>query len=191
MKRRAKYKFKVTEGQKISKMAKSYPKAFWKDLKKQSKSHKVNSEKLTLVDFFQHFSDVFGGEEAQNDRNLNLNFDLQSNEQLDTEISQREVWTAIKSLAPNKSPDMDDLIPEIFKADTNTNTPFITVLLNTIFKSKIYPQSWTKSYVTPILKKGDVDITNNYRGIALINITAKLYSKLLHDRLMKWAVEKD
>ena len=40
-------------------------------------------------------------------------------------------------------------------------------------------------------KKGDVDNTNNYRGIALINILAKPYSKLLHDHLMKWASENE
>ena len=149
------------------------------------------SETLSSDDFFQHFSGVFEGDENQNDRHLNLDFDLQSNEYLDSEISQKEVTAAIRSLASNKSPGMDGLIPEIFKASVDTITPFVTVLFNTVFKSNSYPKSWTESYITPIFKKGDADDTNNYRGIALINILAKLYSELLHDRLIKWALENE
>ena len=46
-------------------------------------------------------------------------------------------------------------------------------------------------FITPIFKKGDTNDTNNYRGVTLINIIAKLYSKILHDRLIKWASEND
>ena len=86
---------------------------------------------------------------------------------------------------------MDGLIPEIFKTSADTITPFVTVLFTTVFKSSSYPKSWTESYITPIFKKSDADDTNNYRGIALIHILAKLYSKRLHDRLMKWALENE
>ena len=139
-------------------MAKCNPKAFWKKIKKYSSCNKVGSETLSSNDFFQHFSGVLEGDGNQNDRHLNLDFDLQSNEYLDSEISQEEVTAAIRSLTSNKSPGMDGLIPEIFKASADTITPFVTVLFNTYS----YPKSWTESYITPNFKKGDADDTNNY-----------------------------
>ena len=60
----------------------------------------------------------------QNDRHLNLDFNLQSNAYLDSEISQEEVTAAERSLASNKLPGMDGLIPEIVKASADTITPF-------------------------------------------------------------------
>ncbi|MEW8544930.1 MAG: reverse transcriptase family protein, partial [Candidatus Thiodiazotropha sp.] len=187
IKRKAKNKFKRNEGKKISNMAKSNPKAFWKNLKKYTTKNQTGSEKLSANDFFEHFSEVFAADATHNDRNLNSEFQFQSNEILDSEILPNEVKSIIMSLRSNKSPGIDGLISEIFKCSVDLITPFITKLFNTVFKSGLYPQSWTESYITPIFKKGDVDDTNNYRGIALINILAKLYSKLLHDRLMKWA----
>ena len=190
-KRRAKMQFKSHEGEKIADMAKSNPRGFWKKLKQYSKSSKPCSENLSANEFFQHFSEVLGGEQNINDRNLNLNFQLQSNTILDTEILQGEVRSAIKSLASNKSPGLDGLIPEIFKASEPIITPFITKLFNTVFRSNVYPRAWTESFITPIFKKGDTNDTNNYRGVTLIKIIAKLYSKILHDRLIKWASEND
>ena len=150
-KRRAKYKFKITEGQKISKMAKCNPKAFWKKIKKYSSCNKVGSETLSSDDFFQHFSGVFEGDENQNDRHLNLDFVLQSNEYLNSEISQEEVTAAIRSLASNKSPGMDGLIPEIFKASADTITPFVTELFNTVFVHILNPGQ--KATLLQFLKK--------------------------------------
>ena len=193
IKRRAKTKYKRNEGQKISNMAKSNPKAFWKNLKKYTANakNKTGSKTLSADNFFEHFSEVFGDDESQENKNLNSEFQFQSNETLDSEILQNEVKTVILSLASNKSPGLDGLVSEIFKTSADLLTPFITKLFRTVFQSGSYPQSWTESYITPIFKKGDVDNTNNYRGIALINILSKLYSKLLHDRLMKWASENE
>ena len=158
-------------------MAKTNPRGFWKKLKRYSKSTKLCSENLSANDFLQHFSEVLGGEQNINDRTLNLNFQLRSNAKLDSEIVQDEVRSAIKSPASKKSPGLDGLIPEFFKASEHIITPFITKLFNTVFRSNVYPRACTESSITPILKKGDVNDTNNYNGIALINIIAKLYSK--------------
>ena len=57
------------------------------------------------------------------------------------------------------------------------------------FSSECYPKSWSEGVITPIHKKGDLDDVNNYRGITLINIMSKIYSHILHNRLIKWAEE--
>ena len=37
---------------------------------------------------------------------------------------------------------------------------------------------WTKGYILPFSKKGDLGIVKNYRGIILIFITVKIYHAL-------------
>ena len=39
--------------------------------------------------------------------------------------------------------------------------------------------------VSPIFKRGNKDIADNYRGITLINIFSKIYSHVLNNRLLK------
>ena len=41
--------------------------------------------------------------------------------------------------------------------------------------------------IAPIFKKGNSEDTNNYRGITLTNIVAKIYSNDLNNRLIKWS----
>ena len=113
-------------------------------MKRYSKNTESGPENLSANDFLQHFSEVLGGEKSNNDRNLNLDFQLQANEMLDSEILQSEVKSAKKSLASNKSPGLDGLIPEIFKASEHIITPFITKLFITVFRSNVYPRAWTK-----------------------------------------------
>ena len=42
-----------------------------------------------------------------------------------------------------------------------------------------------------MFKSGDTDITQNYRGITLINVIAKIYSQVLLNRLTKWSTENE
>lgn len=50
-----------------------------------------------------------------------------------------------------------------------------------------YPRSWGDGIINPIFKKGDLNDAENYRGITLINVLAKIYSQLLLNRLTKWS----
>ena len=42
---------------------------------------------------------------------------------------------------------------------------------------------WTKGCILPFLKKGDLGIAKNYRGIILTSIAAKIYSDLPLNRI--------
>ena len=63
---------------------------------------------------------------------------------------------------------------------------FITVLLNKLFLSSIYPQSWAIAKLFTIFKKGDKNLPSNYRGITIINCLAKLFDMILCKRLQLW-----
>ena len=45
------------------------------------------------------------------------------------------------------------------------------------------PNTWVKSGIIPLPKKGDLGDTGNYRGISLTVTDAKIYTKILLDRI--------
>merc|ERR1712002_72256 len=52
------------------------------------------------------------------------------------------------------------------------------------FEHKRCPSFWRKSHIIPIPKKGDLSLVTNYRGISLLPIAAKIYNKLILNRLL-------
>jgi hypothetical protein len=49
------------------------------------------------------------------------------------------------------------------------------------------PQSWCTGVIHPIFKAGDVNDPNNYRGITVTSVLAKLFAMVLEARMSKWA----
>jgi Reverse transcriptase (RNA-dependent DNA polymerase) len=56
-------------------------------------------------------------------------------------------------------------------------------MLNNIYLSKRPPAEWLISILIPVLKKGTASDANNYRGLALMSVTAKLYNRILLTRI--------
>ena len=64
--------------------------------------------------------------------------------------------------------------------------PYIVKIFNFIFSNNIYPTEWSKGYIIPIPKKGDLTDVDNYRGITIMSVFAKLFSIILNNRLTQW-----
>ena len=82
-----------------------------------------------------------------------------------------------------------DIPSEIIKASYGFISPFLLKIYNRIYNTGDYPRSWGDGIITPIFKKGDPNDVQNYRGITLISVIAKIYSQLLLNRLTKWSVQ--
>ena len=54
-----------------------------------------------------------------------------------------------------------------------------------------YPEQWTKAILVPVHKKGSTTNPNNYRGIALLSVLGKFFSKVINNRLVDWADSND
>ena len=101
------------------------------------------------------------------------------------EISETELNTAIFSQNNNKSTSTDRLCAELFKDSIDIVSPFLLKLYNRLFLNEEYPRLWGERIIYPIFKIGNPDEAGNYRGITLINILGKIYSKILLNRLNK------
>jgi len=64
---------------------------------------------------------------------------------------------------------------------------FLDLLLdfcNNTFESVSPPSAWFIGGIIPVPKKGDLTLASNYRGITLMPIAAKIYNKLLLNRIV-------
>ena len=80
-----------------------------------------------------------------------------------------------KALGPDK-------IPAILWKDPIFHRLLLD-LCNFAYKNHISPSIWLRSQIIPIPKSGDLTLPINYRGIFLLSIAAKIYNKLILNRL--------
>ena len=106
-------------------------------------------------------------------------------------ISRDEVTASIRNLKPGKSTGPDKVIREMLKhANERANDLFVQ-FFNKLYDEGIFPKEWSKSIIVPIHKKGDANIPDNYRGIALTSVLCKVYTHVLNKRLTRWVEQEE
>ena len=135
----------------------------------------------------KHFKDLLENDEKQNNGQNNDGQFNEADVDLDCDICYDEVNTVIKGLKLNKACGTDGVISEVFVNSFDLIYPFLLKLFNALYKGGVYPDQWSTGIIAPIFKKGNPEDRNNYRGITLTNIVAKMYSYVLNNRLIKWS----
>ena len=87
------------------------------------------------------------------------------------------------SLLRNSSSCGPDNISFFLKLGSNILIYPRTIFFNFCVECGIFPDSLKTSKVIPIFKSGDKTDLNNYRPISLVPIIAKVFEKLLYDRV--------
>ena len=103
----------------MSRLARTNPKRFWKEIKKENKSKAFISDKLNTGDLFNHFSEMYEMNDIQNPSGVDNDEHTNIINDLDSEITQEEILKVIQSLKASRSPGLDALISEIFKSCTD------------------------------------------------------------------------
>ena len=98
------------------------------------------------------------------------------------EFSLSELKAVIKQLKPSKAFGPDN-IPALIWKDPIFNRLLLN-LCNHTYLTQTPPKIWHESQIIPMPMKGDLSLATNYRGISLIAISAKIYNKLLLNRLI-------
>ena len=98
-------------------------------------------------------------------------------------ISLMEVTEVVKHLRSGKAPGIDEIQPEMLKALGVEGLSWLTRLFNIAWESGTVPKEWQTGVVVPLFKKGDQRVCANYRGITLLSLPGKVYSKVLERRV--------
>ena len=101
-----------------------------------------------------------------------------------------EVTAAIKATKSCKAPGADGVIAEMLKADVNVTAPILTEIFKQIWEEGQIPEAWKTGLIFKLPKKGDLGDCNNWRGITLLSLTSKVFSRIVLSRLTA-VLEKD
>lgn len=105
--------------------------------------------------------------------------------ELDADITAAEVATAINKISAG-SACLGPLSAALIKAGRGALAPVLASLFTAVLRSGCYPPDWALGAITSIHKKGDVTDPNNYRGITVGHVLAKLYATVINARLTTW-----
>ncbi|KAL1457148.1 hypothetical protein WDU94_001809 [Cyamophila willieti] len=94
----------------------------------------------------------------------------------------QEIKDIIKSLKNNKASGEDGIVAELWKYADNFSIQWLQKIIEDIWNSEILPEDWSTAVIHPIHKKGDKSDPNNYRGISLLSVTYKIFSRALLNR---------
>ena len=178
-------------GEDMEKDFRAAPKCFWKTIRhlrrgKQGSIQAVYSKDGTLLTsteevvgrWKEHFEDLLNPINPSSTTEAELEDDGGS-----TLISLEEVAGVVKHLHSGKAPGIDEIRPEMLKALGVEGLSRVTCLFNIAWKSGTVPREWQTGVVVPLFKKGDQRVCANYRGITLLSLPGKVYSKVLERRV--------
>ncbi|GFR83126.1 endonuclease-reverse transcriptase [Elysia marginata] len=96
---------------------------------------------------------------------------------------------AIQKLKCGKAPGDDGVCTEMLKAETEETPVILRDILQNICTEGNAPASWRKGTVINLPKKGDLGDCGNWRGIALLSLTSKIFCRIILKRTTS-AVDK-
>ena len=100
------------------------------------------------------------------------------------DITRAEVDKAIDNLQRNKAPGPDyAMTAEVLKDGGDFLVNELHNICMLVYKQLKAPTQWTTSLINPIPKKGNQLLMTNYRGISLMSIAAKVYNRVLLNRI--------
>ena len=100
-------------------------------------------------------------------------------EELDHPISWDEIKKSTTKLANDKSPGLNGVPPNAFKALDNSNLSWLPLLYNQFWHSQADFDEWHEGQVVPVPKKGETTKPNNWRGFTLMDIVKKIYISIM------------
>ena len=167
------------------------PKHFWshpKPLKSNLNSDTLNA--ISPNSWVEHFSKLFHSENTQDESSSTKYIINGVDSVLNSPLTAEEISNGIKQLKNNKASDHDFISNEMVELAAPTMLPFLTIQFNKILETKEYPDVWSIGIITLILKSGEVNNPDNYRGITITSCLGKLFNLLLTTRLTKYVNDK-
>ena len=98
-------------------------------------------------------------------------------------VSPTDVFEVLSHLNVNKACGPDGICPRLLKEGAQELSTSLSFMFNKSLQDGVLPIDWTSANITPIFKKGDKHLVNNYRPISLTSIVCKVLEKLIHRSL--------
>ena len=105
-------------------------------------------------------------------------------------ITSAECKKEIHNLNCQKAPVPSKIPAWALKDGCNEIYKHLTFLYNEFLKNKTYPCKLKKAIVTPIYKKEDPELPENYRPISITGALSKVFEKLLYKQINEYLISQ-
>ena len=111
---------------------------------------------------------------------LTHNYDIELNF---TEVNDDIILNIINKLPNKNSCGFDNLSTKIIKALKDSLIKPLTLIINQILNTDVFPSQLKIAKVIPIFKKDDNKMFNNYRPISLLPVLSKVVEKVISSQI--------
>ena len=181
------------------------PRLFWRTLK-ESRTVAPVQNNISAFDWYSHFKTVLNQDIKidpifeETGRYFNTEHDIicdpcrlneGNQDPLNAVISREDIVKKIESNKNCKAPGEDGIVIEMMNAAKIEIVLHLQSLFNKILESGNYPDDWCKAILSPLHKSVTTCNVDNYRGISLLHVVSKIFTKILNERFISWAKENN
>ena len=131
--------------------------------------------------WFTHFKNLLGNPPEVEEPDEQIPNVFQDLDIKDDPFTLEEFKKVKSSLKVGKAAGPDDIPPEVFKS-CDFDEICLDLCNDALIKND-KPDLWSFMNIIPVPKSGDLSKTDNYRGISLICIIAKIYNRMILNRI--------
>jgi len=99
-------------------------------------------------------------------------------------LSPELVFNKLKELNPSKSPGPEGWPIAVLREVADKICTPLYIIFTKSLESSLLPDDWKVGFVTPIFKKGNRHLPNNYRPISLTSSIAKILESIVKDNII-------
>lgn len=106
-------------------------------------------------------------------------------------IDPQDVLDVLKNLNVSKSSGPDSISPKLLREGANELALPLCTLFNLSLQNSHYPSDWKKANVTPVFKKSNPSLPNNYRPISLLSCVGKVMERCVFKYLFNYLISQN
>ena len=145
-----------------------------------------NNKKITLT------PPILIGNKLNNDSSLPCFFEFYSQSRLSSlNIIEDDILKIVRALNSNKAHGHDEISVRMIKICDEALVKLFSLIYKNCIDTGVFLDMWKKSNIAPVYKRGDKQIIDNYRPIALLPICGRTLEKILFNSIYKFLEENN
>lgn len=101
-------------------------------------------------------------------------------------LQDNQILSLIRNIDPHKANGPDMITGEMLRICDDSIVLPLQIIFSNIIKTGKYPSAWKQANVTPVFKKNNKQLLNNYRPISLLPLCGKIFEKIVFQQLYSY-----
>ena len=102
-----------------------------------------------------------------------------------------QIWKILRALDINKAHGHDEISIRMLKLCGKSIITPLSLLFQNCINTRTSPDTWKKSNIVPVYKKGEKQIVDNYRPVSLLPILGKIFEKIIFNSIFEYLEENN